>query len=65
MKIEELTAKIIVCAYKVYNAMGYGYLESEGKRKLYLLNPVNPVILSNFFNNYSAVYHSAKDNPLC
>lgn len=28
MKHEELTQKIIGCAYKVYNAMGYGYLES-------------------------------------
>ncbi len=28
MKYEELTEKIIGCAYKVYNAMGYGYLES-------------------------------------
>ena len=24
----ELTEKIIACAYKVYNQMGYGYLES-------------------------------------
>jgi GxxExxY protein len=28
MKHEDLTEKIIGCAYKVYNAMGYGYLES-------------------------------------
>ena len=28
MKHEELTQKIIGCAYKVYNTMGYGYLES-------------------------------------
>lgn len=28
MKHEELTQQIIGCAYKVYNAMGYGYLES-------------------------------------
>lgn len=27
-KHEELTEKIIGCAYKVYNEMGYGYLES-------------------------------------
>ena len=28
MKYEELTKTIIGCAYKVYNTMGYGYLES-------------------------------------
>ncbi len=28
MKHKELTKEIIGCAYKVYNAMGYGYLES-------------------------------------
>ena len=28
MEHEELTEKIIGCAFKVYNAMGYGYLES-------------------------------------
>ena len=28
MKYEELTRKIIGCAYKVYNTMGYGFLES-------------------------------------
>lgn len=28
MKYEEITEKIIGCAYKVYNTMGYGYLES-------------------------------------
>ncbi len=28
MKHEELTKTIIGCAYKVYNTMGYGYLES-------------------------------------
>jgi GxxExxY protein len=28
MKHEELTERIIGCAYKVYNTMGYGYLES-------------------------------------
>ena len=34
MKNDELTEKIIGCAYKVYNTMGFGYLESvEIKRK--------------------------------
>ena len=28
MKYEELTRKIIGCAYRVYNTMGYGFLES-------------------------------------
>ena len=28
MKHQELTAKIIECAYKVYNTLGYGFLES-------------------------------------
>ena len=28
MKYEELSEKIIGCAYQVYNQMGYGYLES-------------------------------------
>lgn len=28
MKYEELTKKIIGCAYEVYNRMGYGFLES-------------------------------------
>ena len=28
MKYEELTDKVIGCAYKVYNIMGFGFLES-------------------------------------
>ncbi len=28
MQYSEITEKIIACAYKVYNKMGYGYLES-------------------------------------
>ena len=28
MKYKELTEKIIGCAYRVYNRMGYGFLES-------------------------------------
>ena len=28
MKYEEITDKIIACAFKVYNTLGYGYLES-------------------------------------
>ena len=28
MQHSELTGKIIACAYKIYNKMGYGYLES-------------------------------------
>ena len=28
MKYKELTEKIIGCAYRIYNKMGYGFLES-------------------------------------
>jgi len=28
MEYKELTEKIIGCAYKVYNRMGYGFVES-------------------------------------
>ena len=28
MKHEELTEKVIGCAYRVYNKMGFGFLES-------------------------------------
>ena len=28
MEFKEITEKIIGCAYKVYNTMGYGFLES-------------------------------------
>ena len=30
MEYEELTHKIIGCAYKVYNQLGFGFLESPG-----------------------------------
>jgi GxxExxY protein len=32
MKHEELTHKIISCAYKVYNTLGFGFLESVYKK---------------------------------
>ena len=32
MKHEELTHKIIACAYKVFNALGFGFLESVYKK---------------------------------
>jgi len=32
MKHEELTHKIIACAYKVYNTLGFGFLESVYKK---------------------------------
>lgn len=32
MKHEELTNKIIACAYKVYNTLGFGFLESVYKK---------------------------------
>ena len=34
MKYEELTEKIIGCAYKVYNQMGFGFLESVHEKCL-------------------------------
>lgn len=34
MEFEALTEKIIGCAYKVYNTMGFGYLESVYERCL-------------------------------
>ena len=34
MRHKELTEKIIGCAYRVYNRMGYGFLEVEVKRKV-------------------------------
>ena len=32
----ELTEKIIACAYKVYNRMGYGYLESVYEKCMFI-----------------------------
>ena len=34
MKHEELTHKIIGCAYKVYNELGFGFLESVYKKAM-------------------------------
>jgi len=34
MQYEELTEKIIGCAYKVYNKLGYGFLESVYEKAL-------------------------------
>ena len=34
MKYEELTDKVIGCAYKVYNIMGYGFVESVYQKSL-------------------------------
>ena len=34
MKYENITHKIIGCAYKVYNTLGFGYLESVYKNAL-------------------------------
>mgnify|MGYP006301120215 CR=1 FL=1 len=34
MQYEELTDKIIGCAYKVYNILGYGFLESVYEKSL-------------------------------
>lgn len=42
MKHEELTHKIIGCAYKVYNVLGFGFLESVYKKALVIeLNKIN------------------------
>ena len=32
MEFEELTHKVIACAYKVYNTLGFGFLESVYKK---------------------------------
>ena len=42
MKYKELTEKIIECAYRVYNKMGTGFLESVSETE-YFINLVNPV----------------------
>jgi GxxExxY protein len=34
MKYEELTQKIIGCAYRVYNTLGFGFLESVYEKSL-------------------------------
>ncbi len=34
MKHAEITEKIIGCAYKVYNTMGFGFLESVHEKSL-------------------------------
>jgi len=36
MRHEQLTEKIIRCAYRVYNRMGYGFLESVYEKCLVL-----------------------------
>ncbi len=36
MKHEELTHKIIGCAYQVYNQLGFGFLESVYKKAMIL-----------------------------
>ncbi|MDY7039220.1 MAG: GxxExxY protein [Thermodesulfobacteriota bacterium] len=38
MEYQEVTETIIGCAYRVYNTMGFGFLES-----VYHVNPVYPV----------------------
>ena len=42
MKHEELTREIIGCAYKVYNVLGFGFLESVYKKAFVIeLNKIN------------------------
>ena len=36
MKYEELTDKVIGCAYRVYNIMGFGFIESVYEKCLLL-----------------------------
>ncbi len=36
MQHEELTQKIIGCAYRIYNRMGYGFLESVYEKCLFI-----------------------------
>jgi GxxExxY protein len=57
MKYKELTEKIIGCAYRVYNRMGYGFLESVYEKCLLIelikagLSAVSQKSITVFYNN--------------
>jgi len=57
MKYKELTEKIIGCAYKVYNRMGYGFLESVYEKCLLIelrkagLSAVSQKPITVFYDN--------------
>ena len=57
MKYKELTEKIIGCAYRVYNRMGYGFLESVYEKCLLIelrkagLSPVSQRPITVFYDN--------------
>ena len=49
MEYRELTERIIGCAYRVYNKMGFGFLEHEVQLVNYLVATGKPVgLLINF-----------------
>ena len=57
MEFQELTEKIIGCAYTVYNTMGYGFLESVYEKCLILelekvgLNPESQKKITVFYDD--------------
>jgi GxxExxY protein len=57
MKYRELTEKIIGCAYRVYNRMGYGFLESVYEKCLLIelrnagLSAVSQKPITVFYDN--------------
>ena len=57
MKYRELTEKIIGCAYRVYNRMGYGFLESVYEKCLLIelrkagLSAVSQKSITVFYDN--------------
>ena len=55
MKYEDLTEKIIGCAYTVYNKMGYGFLESVYEKCL--LIELGKASLSSVSQNPITVYY--------
>lgn len=55
MKYKELTEKIIGCAYRVYNRMGYGFLESVYEKCL--LIELRKVGLSAVFQKPITVFY--------
>ena len=58
MKYEKLTEKIISCAYKIYNKMGYGFLETVYKKCLFI--ELNKLKLRVEIENPITVYYDNK-----
>jgi hypothetical protein len=43
-KYEDLSRKIIGCAYRVYNKMGFGFLESAYEKCLLMAKMINRIL---------------------